>query len=548
MQTQTQTVKTEVAGDDVFVLVLIPKFTNFGTPKPFDTIDVCGRTMMQWIDNAIAGFAHRKVEVKKTDNIIDIVRKYATHHKYTAVIYADTPLLTKHTLQSALNHARSFLCTAVKLPRGWIFETAYINGAGAITPVEIPNLNRSDFVVVYGWEQHAKAVEIMRSRISNHFIRKGVLISDKNTTYIEADVQIESGVTIMPNVHLRGATIIRKGTIVKPGTIVDSSMIGENCMLGPYANIRPECLVADGCKIGNFVEVKKSVIGEGTKISHMTYVGDARVGKRCNIGCGVVFCNYDGKNKHVTNVGDDVFIGSNSNLVAPVTIESGSFIAAGSTITDDVPGGMAIARARQVNKADSEKPTPAGENSGKKFSVTVAQGAEPKAHGFASPRKGKILPEVVAEPEIIPEPETEPVFQHIVEDEPEPVEEEPIPVVEPEPVIIPDPEPEPESEEPEEVEPPPSSVGESITLPQDSEDDDLENNEIPEPDVVDDEPEDDDDEDEFDVEIYDEDEEGDEIPNHMAYEGNKDLYNKYNKSLLNQDDEKDPYEDTDEEG
>ena len=139
---------------------------------------------------------------------------------------------------------------------------------------------------------------------------------------------------------------------VKSSTIIDSQ-IGNGTTVGPYAYLRPGSRIGNNCKIGDFVEFKNASFGDGSKASHLSYIGDADVGSNVNIGCGVVFVNYDGKNKFRTVVKDNSFVGSNSNLVAPVTIEENSFIAAGSTITEDVPkDSLAIARGRQVNKAD----------------------------------------------------------------------------------------------------------------------------------------------------------------------------------------------------
>ena len=128
-------------------------------------------------------------------------------------------------------------------------------------------------------------------------------------------------------------------------------MVGENTTVGPFAYLRPDTKVGNHCRIGDFVELKNSTIGDGTKVSHLTYVGDSDVGERVNFGCGTVTVNYDGAKKYRTTIGNDVFVGCNSNLVAPVTLSDGAYTAAGSTITDDVPEStLAIARARQVNK------------------------------------------------------------------------------------------------------------------------------------------------------------------------------------------------------
>lgn len=180
---------------------------------------------------------------------------------------------------------------------------------------------------------------ILKIRINTMHINNGVTIEDINTTYIYDDVEIGIDTVIHPN------------TTIKSGVV-----IGEDCNIGPNAYIREGCKLANNVKVGNFVEIKKAIIDEGTKVPHFIYLGDCEVGKKCNIGCGTITCNYDGKNKHKTKIGDNCFIGSNVNLVAPVTIGDHVLVAAGSTITKDVPSeALSIARERQVNKEDWNK-------------------------------------------------------------------------------------------------------------------------------------------------------------------------------------------------
>ena len=181
--------------------------------------------------------------------------------------------------------------------------------------------------------------KFLQMRINTEHMKKGVTIEDINTTYIYDDVEIGMDTVIHPN------------TTIKSGVT-----IGEDCEIGPNAYIREDCKLANKVKVGNFVEIKKTVVGEGTKVPHFIYLGDCEVGEKCNIGCGTITCNYDGLHKSKTIIGNHAFIGSNSNLVAPVTIGNETFIAAGSTITDDVPDyALAIARGRQVNKEDWNK-------------------------------------------------------------------------------------------------------------------------------------------------------------------------------------------------
>lgn len=178
--------------------------------------------------------------------------------------------------------------------------------------------------------------KVLQMRINTEHMKNGVTIEDINNTYIYDDVQIGMDTVIHPN------------TIIKSGV-----EIGEDCEIGPNSYIREGCKLANKVKIGSFVEIKKAIIGEGTKVPHLSYMGDCEIGERCNIGCGTITCNYDGFHKSKTIIGNHSFIGSNTNLVAPVTLGDETFVAAGSTITDDVPDyALAIARQRQTNKEE----------------------------------------------------------------------------------------------------------------------------------------------------------------------------------------------------
>ena len=175
---------------------------------------------------------------------------------------------------------------------------------------------------------------ILRIRINQEHMENGVTIEDINNTYIYDDVKIGIDTVIHPN------------TTIKSGVV-----IGENCEIGPNAYIREGCQISDNVKIGSFVEVKKAVIGKGTKVPHLSYMGDCEIGSNTNIGCGTITCNYDGFKKSKTIIGDNSFVGSNVNFIAPVKVGNNTLIAAGSTITDDVPDdSLSIARERQINK------------------------------------------------------------------------------------------------------------------------------------------------------------------------------------------------------
>lgn len=195
----------------------------------------------------------------------------------------------------------------------------------------------------------------------------GVEFIDVNSSYVDYNARIGAGTVIYPNVIIEGACEIGENCVIGMGCNLRDTHIGSGCTLqyvfatnarvdnnvsiGPFVNLRPNTHIHDNCKIGDFVEVKNSDVGCASKLPHLSYIGDADVGERVNVGCGSIFVNYDGKNKMRSSVGNDVFIGCNSNLVAPITVGDNAYIAAGSTLTDDVPcGDMAIARARQVNK------------------------------------------------------------------------------------------------------------------------------------------------------------------------------------------------------
>ncbi|WP_409296411.1 bifunctional UDP-N-acetylglucosamine diphosphorylase/glucosamine-1-phosphate N-acetyltransferase GlmU [Peribacillus sp. SCS-26] len=213
----------------------------------------------------------------------------------------------------------------------------------------------------------SQAEAIMRKRINENHMQNGVTIIDPANTYIDSGIEIGRDTVIYPGTMLSGSTTIGDDCVIGPSTEIKDCAVGNNTVIrqsaahessigsdvniGPFAHIRPQSDINDSVKIGNFVEIKKAVFGKGSKASHLSYIGDAEVGADVNIGCGSITVNYDGKNKFLTKIEDGVFIGCNSNLVAPVTIGEGAYVAAGSTITEDVPSdALSIARARQVNK------------------------------------------------------------------------------------------------------------------------------------------------------------------------------------------------------
>jgi bifunctional UDP-N-acetylglucosamine pyrophosphorylase/glucosamine-1-phosphate N-acetyltransferase len=212
-----------------------------------------------------------------------------------------------------------------------------------------------------------KALHYLKNTIAEKWLQNGVSILDKNTVFIHPDVEIGTDTIIYPNVHIEGRSLIganctiypntriadsmlADGVVIKDSSVIESSEIKENTVVGPFAHIRPGCVIGPSSKIGNFVEIKKSVLGAGVKASHLSYLGDSEIGSNVNVGAGTITCNYDGKVKHKTIIQDEVFIGSDTQLVAPVKVGKGSYIGAGSTITKDVPPlSLAVSRAPQKN-------------------------------------------------------------------------------------------------------------------------------------------------------------------------------------------------------
>ncbi|MFA5675384.1 MAG: bifunctional UDP-N-acetylglucosamine diphosphorylase/glucosamine-1-phosphate N-acetyltransferase GlmU [Christensenellales bacterium] len=212
--------------------------------------------------------------------------------------------------------------------------------------------------------QLADAAKLLRKRINNQIMLSGATLIDPDNTYIDANVTVGRDAVIYPNVTLEGLTVIKENAVIYPGSrICDStigrgttvqnsvilqSKIGDNTTIGPYAYLRPKSVIGNGCRVGDFVEIKNARLKDGAKVSHLSYIGDGEIGEKSNIGCGVVFVNYDGKKKSDTVIGKNAFIGCNVNLVAPVTVGDGAYVAAGSTVTSDVePDSLCVARCRQ---------------------------------------------------------------------------------------------------------------------------------------------------------------------------------------------------------
>lgn len=211
--------------------------------------------------------------------------------------------------------------------------------------------------------QQAAALEAKRKAL----FESGVVMMDPSAVYVEEQVSVGAGTVLLPGTILRGKTVVGKNCTIGPNAMLTDCTVGDDvvinasqcedstiedrCELGPYTHVRPHCVVGAESKLGAFVQIKNSNLGRGTKMAHLTYVGDSDVGDDCNFGCGVITCNYDGFVKSRTEIGSRVFIGCNTNFVPPVTVGDGAFIAAATTVTEDIPGdALSIGRARQQNR------------------------------------------------------------------------------------------------------------------------------------------------------------------------------------------------------
>ena len=192
--------------------------------------------------------------------------------------------------------------------------------------------------------------------IKSELISSGVKILQPETVYIETDVQISKDVIIEPNVVIKKGVKIMTGTTIKSFSYLENCYIGKNCSIGPFARLRPEAILQNEVKLGNFVEIKKSKLADKVKVNHLSYLGDSTVGKNTNIGAGTITCNYDGKNKYQSKIGNNCFVGTNSSIIAPVNIGENSYIAAGSVITKNVPKNyFSISRSKQKNIKNFKK-------------------------------------------------------------------------------------------------------------------------------------------------------------------------------------------------
>lgn len=326
-------------------------------------IKVLGKPCLEWVSYALMDDYSASIPYRENEELPTLLKPYVRRDsEYTVVLFSDTPLISRKSVLDAVETLRSEGLNALKMTRGYVFKTSYLLSCYEI--VSPPNyyFEEEDFMTAFSFKQLSIITEVLRNRILDYHMENGVYLLDPSSTVIEPDAEIETGAVIEGGCQIIGRTHIAANAEIKSGSIIESSeicsgavvtrsviknsKIGRNTTVGPDANIHSSSVIGDNCRIGNFVEIKASRLGDGVKAAHLTYIGDAQIGDECNIGCGVVFANYDGKDKHKCFVGNRVFIGSNCSLVAPLELGDGAFIAAGSVVTKSVPEkALAVARA-----------------------------------------------------------------------------------------------------------------------------------------------------------------------------------------------------------
>ena len=305
------------------------------------------------------------VTIKK--NIEEVIETIEGHSGKSLLVSPLYPNIKEYHYQALLNEDTGVvLCNNNEIIHAFMIENRYF---ADFENIKYKALNVEDSCKrkINSLEELQAYAKDVRMNINRKHLNNGVVIMDIEDTYIGKDVVIGKGTTIYPNVYIEGETRIGEGCSITPAshlinaTIgnntkiiasrIDSSTVGNNVSIGPNSHLRGNSQVDDNVRIGNFVEFKNTKFGMGSKCAHLTYLGDSTIGKNVNIGCGVVTVNYDGVHKFPTVIKDNAFIGSNANIIAPVTVGEYAVIAAGSTVTEDVPDrDMAIARARQINK------------------------------------------------------------------------------------------------------------------------------------------------------------------------------------------------------
>lgn len=343
----------EILDNDLVEIIIID------AEFPYSDIDVFGIPLKEHIIRELAHLEPQVVSKK--------AEARTPKSKYTVVLYTYMPLVTDKTIMELVTHCEQVGISAMKIGEGFVCLSELLDDISTELNYQceecISALNPHKLIEIY---------DVLRLRIVEKAIDNAALILDKTAIYIDIDAEIEEGAIIYPMVTIKGKSVIKSEAIIRSGSVIDNSTIesgadilasfiydskiGEKTTVGPCSLIRANSNVGNNVRIGDFVEIKASILEDGVKAAHLTYIGDAEVGEKTNIGCGTVFANYNGKIKQKTIVGKNAFIGSNTNLIAPVKIGNNAYTAAGSTVTEDVPEDtLCIARSRQIIKERKEK-------------------------------------------------------------------------------------------------------------------------------------------------------------------------------------------------
>ncbi len=281
------------------------------------------------------------------DNMVEIVEESECSAAQRAVSLINVGL---YVISGSL--LKQFISLAAQEGREWYLTDIVAFAQQHNYSVQYVSVDPSVSLGVNTLGQLAEAEAIAQQQIIARYMQKGVRFIRPETSYIELGVEIEKDVIIGPGVIVTRGSVIHQGARIEAYSVINNSTVGKNAVVGPFAHLRAQAELQEQAQIGNFVEVKKSIIGPNSKAKHLAYIGDTTIGVKSNIGAGVITCNYDGVKKSPTIIGDNVLVGSNANLVAPICIADNAYIAAGSTVTRDVEeDSLAVARARQENKA-----------------------------------------------------------------------------------------------------------------------------------------------------------------------------------------------------
>ncbi len=329
------------------------------TPESKESL--LGRTAAEFMLLELSDLEAQGSHIVKAENYLSDSAKYFMKDAINIVLTLDMPLLRQKSIEhyvALLQHKK--------------IGMARLGAKDSLSLIRIGDaedegifVNDDDFLKIGDAKNYNMVYNLLKDRILDSLLEGGVRILDKNTTFIDATAKIETGAQILPFCRIEGNSLIKaearvfasylKNSVVERGAQVEysyavDSLIAQGATVGPFARLR-SAQIGAGCRIGDFVEVKASKLMKGVKAAHLSYIGDAEVGESTNVGCGTVFCNYDGKNKHKTTVGADCFIGANTNLVAPVVVGDNAYIAAGTTVTRDVDkSSFTIGRVKQDTK------------------------------------------------------------------------------------------------------------------------------------------------------------------------------------------------------